>query len=325
MSHGITDKDTLFTTGKLPWHGLGRRLEELATADEAIEAAGLDWSVEKAPLYAKVGENRSTIRIPERVATIRSTDRLPLGVVKESYRPIQNRELFDFARALVDTDEAVFESAGSLFGGKLVWALLRRPENIVLPNDGGTIIPFIFASNGHDGTRSFTAGPTPVRIECANTLGMAHRGSEARFTIRHTKLADPASRIVEAQETLGFTFKWYEAFEKMAIDLSSKAMTWAEIESFTEKLLPSKRAADEEEATRLVNRRTAIMELAKGSPNLVDLPLSGWRVYNAVAEYADHGMTFRETKNVSREENRAASILDGAAHDLKARALALLS
>jgi hypothetical protein len=44
-----------------------------------------------------------------------------------------------------------------------------------------------------------------------------------------------------------------------------------------------------------------------------------------VAEYADHSMTFRETKATSRAENRAASILDGASHDLKARALALLS
>lgn len=325
MSHGITAFDSMFSTGKVPWHSLGKRLPELATMEEAIAAAGLDWEVVKAPISARVGKSGSNVRIPGRVATLRAEDNLPLGVVRDTYTVLQNRTVYEFARALVDTDEAVFETGGSLFSGKLVWALMKRPENIVLPGDAGTIIPYIFVSSSHDGTRPLTAGPTPIRVECANTLGMAHRGSEARFVIRHTRLADPSARIVEAQEALGFTFKWYDAFEKAAVALVDKSMTWRELEEFTIKLIPNRRGEEAEEATRSKNRREAIIALAKHAPNLGSVRGTAWAAYNAVAEFADHGMTFRETKIASRAENRAASILDGAAHDLKAKALALLS
>lgn len=325
MSHGITEFDSMFSTGKVPWHKLGKRLPELATMEEAIEASGLGWSVVKAPISARVGKSGSNIRIPGRVATMRESDNLPLGVVRETYKVIQNEELFAFARALVDTDEAVFETAGSLFGGKLVWALMKRPESIILPGNAGEIIPYIFVSSSHDGTRPLTAGPTPVRVECANTLGMAHHGSEKRFVIRHTRLADPAQRITEAQEALGFTFKWYDEFERQAIALVSKPMSWSELEEFTTKLIPNRKGEDAEEATRAKNRREAIIALATNSPNLEPVRGTAWATYNAVAEFADHGMTFRETKIASRADNRAASILDGAAHDLKAKALALLS
>lgn len=38
--------------GQEPWHGLGTKLEKLATAAEAMHAVNLDWTVKKVPLYA---------------------------------------------------------------------------------------------------------------------------------------------------------------------------------------------------------------------------------------------------------------------------------
>ena len=47
MAHNLATKNDgtammMYAGGETPWHGLGTRLEKLATAEEAIAAAGLD-------------------------------------------------------------------------------------------------------------------------------------------------------------------------------------------------------------------------------------------------------------------------------------------
>ena len=43
--------DTMFFTGADPWHRIGTKLDNPATAEEAIVAAGLDWEVEPVETY----------------------------------------------------------------------------------------------------------------------------------------------------------------------------------------------------------------------------------------------------------------------------------
>ena len=53
MPSGITATDGMMYTGEAPWHRLGVRLDNPATAAEAMEAAQLNWKVVKKPVYVR--------------------------------------------------------------------------------------------------------------------------------------------------------------------------------------------------------------------------------------------------------------------------------
>ena len=95
MSHNLMIQNgaaSMMYVGGVPWHGLGTAHDKPATAEEAIQAAPLDWQVRKLPLYASDGDN-SLLRlpVPDRYAVARENSLDVLGVVGSSYRIIFRR------------------------------------------------------------------------------------------------------------------------------------------------------------------------------------------------------------------------------------------
>src|SRR5262249_35498368 len=117
------------------WHRLGTVLPEQFSAAEAMQHAKLGgWSVRKEHLQAvAVGDDGvSTLPVSGRYATVRDNPATGqpevLGVVGESYRPIQNEEHADLLDTLVDESGAHFETAGSLRGGRQVFLTMHLPK-----------------------------------------------------------------------------------------------------------------------------------------------------------------------------------------------------
>lgn len=312
--------------GGVPWHKEGKALGDAATADEMYEASGLAWTVSKQPLFTYgVGENStSLLPVNDRVAMVRSSDNRVLGTVGATYQTIQNREMFDFAEALMKTGETVkFETAGSLNNGRVVFAEAIVPERgIKIDGDPqGEILPYLVVNTGHDGLRSFQATFSPVRVVCSNTLAMALSGARNLYTIRHT--VNSGDRIADALRTLRLNVEYLDEIKKVSEALIKRSMSIKDILAATEVLIPSM-GETEERSVKAGKQRDEIVALYQNSANLDGVPGSAYRFVQAVAEYADHTRVYRATKKGSAADARVLAILDGTAAKIKTRALSIV-
>ena len=124
MAHEIdqtTGRATVFAVGRVSWHGLGATIDKAVNSRDAIELAGMDWTVEQWPIYATPGSsNQHAVKAERYVANVRTDTNAVLGVVSQSYTVFQNREAFDFMDTIVGDKLAMYETAGSLKGGRKV-------------------------------------------------------------------------------------------------------------------------------------------------------------------------------------------------------------
>lgn len=224
-SETITKTDTAaFATvvrniNEKPWHGLGTFVDKAMTSAEAIKLAGLDYHVAKSQAYVNI-KGKFT-KIPEKYATVRTDNGAVLGgMVGARYQPVQNVEVFDFFDAIVGSNTAMFETAGALGAGEVIFVTAKLPSNIVLKKNGkeDVIEQYLFLKNSHDGSSAIICDFTPVRIVCNNTLQLALSGkSTNRVYIKHTNNAQ--ERLREAHKIMGMIDKSSKeislAFNKM--------------------------------------------------------------------------------------------------------------
>jgi phage/plasmid-like protein (TIGR03299 family) len=187
------------------WHRLGTTLEDVFTAEEAMTIGHLGgWNVRETPLQGiDLDENGANlVDVPDRFATVGT-----------SYAVIQNEEHADTLNQLVEDSGAIFDTAGSLCGGRQVFVSLRLPETMRV-GDTDEIRTNIVALNGHDGTQAFRLLVTPVRVVRANTQAAAIAYHTASVSIRHTTNA--SIQVARIRDALGLSFRYIEAFETEA-------------------------------------------------------------------------------------------------------------
>ncbi|SFM52248.1 hypothetical protein SAMN03159341_1429 [Paenibacillus sp. 1_12] len=88
--------ESMFYVREAPWHGLGKRVEQALNSKEALQEAGLDWTVLQKPI-----QTEDQMEITGYKANIRETDQRVLGVVTDRYKIVQNHEAFAFTDELL--------------------------------------------------------------------------------------------------------------------------------------------------------------------------------------------------------------------------------
>lgn len=301
--------------GQTPWHGLGTKLDNPATADEAITAAGLDYEATLSPVQTSAGTE-----IPSRKAVVRSDTGNVLGVVGKDYVPIQNRDAFSFLDMVVADGGLRYHTAGALGKGERVWMLARLPGHVRVQGTDDVTEKFLLLSNSHNGTSALRVFFTPIRVVCANTLAVAHaRGAGQGISIQHK--GDLAAKVRQAQAVLGFAHRFYDDLHGHMNRLSGYYPTAEQLTTYFKSLYPD---PPEGEKTRAENTRQELFRLFEHGrgQEIYGIRHSAWAAYHAVTEYVDHYRPTRAQTPQDRASRRLQSQWFGSGAKLKARAWA---
>jgi phage/plasmid-like protein (TIGR03299 family) len=312
MAHNLMEDRRMMYVGETPWHGLGKKLDKPATASEAIEAAELDYEVEK----RKIRVDGDGI-IPGHYATVNKANNKPLGIVGEKYTVVQNKDAFGFFDKLVGEGQAIYHTAGALGDGERIWLLAKLPKDLLIFKED-VVEKYLCLTNSHNGWSSLRVYFTPIRVVCQNTLNASLGAVKDGVTIRHS--GNILSKVDEARRILGLALDFYGKFDEQAVAMSSYKLTQSGVGGYFDTVL----GVEDKESTAAINRaqvtKNRLLELfEKGKGNdQKSIRHSVWAAYNAVTEYVDH------EKTVKNEDEKAGgrlnSIWFGAGARLKERA-----
>jgi len=161
------DRENMAYIGKVPWHGLGNAMQDGMDVDQWRVEAGLDWAVNRSSVkYA--GDDGVTYEIPDQHVLYRDDTKANFGVVSDRYKIVQPAEVIEFYRDLTETYGFEMETAGSLDGGKRIWALARTGKSMRVKGQD-QVDGYLLLATSYDRSIATRAAFTSVRVVCNNT------------------------------------------------------------------------------------------------------------------------------------------------------------
>lgn len=286
MSHEIEVRDgraAMVFAGEVPWHGLGERLNGDETVDEIRRKAGLDWNVEKEPLYRNVGGEYVPYDLA--FASVRDCDGADLGCVGPRWTPYQNSEMFECFRPMVEAGLMQWHTAGSLRNGQRVWCLcqLNLDNSEIRPGD--EVRKFAMISQGHDGKLAVHFGFTPIRVVCANTEAFA-RNSKASKLIRVRHSRQVVENVEKLRDIMNLANQEFEATCDQYRFLAGRNINKEDLEKYIKVVFDLQMKGDDI-STRQKNINNRIVELFETGRGADVAGETWWGAYNAFTEYAN--------------------------------------
>ena len=234
------------------------------------------------------------------------------------YRPIQNHQCFGFLDSVVADGRLRYHTAGALGKGEKVWMLAKLPGEIRVKNSDDVTQEFLLLSNSHDGSSSLRVFFTPIRVVCANTLGIAERRSQGQgVSIIHK--GDLATKVGEAQEILGFANRFYDDLGERINRLASHYPSGRQLDVYFKSLYPDH---EEGQNRRSENIRSKLLQLFENGvgQDIPQIRHTSWAAFNAVTEFVDHHRSTRGQTPVEKASRRLESAWFGSGARLKGEA-----
>ena len=262
--------------------GVGTDVATCKTVGEVLVASGLDFEVEKRPIY--LADNTL---IPGKMATVRTDTNEPLGVVSKNYSVYQNGDAFDFIGNIADIQ---FVKAGQTKTG-MIYIIGKLPSVTVL-ND--TFTPYVIFQTSHNGLYTVRATICPLRIVCQNQFAMSFRESSNTISIQHS--SQLPQKIAQAQRLLNDTAVYMTTFTGTAEELATLHI---------DKNLGARRVIDaffkvtqemtERQISAVERQRIEFLQAYHADDN-ANFQGTAWGLVNAFTDYTTHRER-KKTKN----------------------------
>ena len=306
MSHDLEIKNgqaSMFSVKETPWHGLGHIIQEAPSIEEGIRLAGLDWKVALKPVGI-LGSGEQTLGYN---AIVREDTGKSLGVVGPKYKPLQNKDAFNFFNPFIQSGQAKLETAGCLKDGKKVWILAEIVDGTSEVMNGDQIKRYVLLSDDKSGKQSVRVGFTTVRVVCQNTLSMAHQASDSNDTkktldklirVRHT--GQVVQNLESVRELMDLETKNFLATMDMYKQLTRRDINQADIQRFVEMTWFSNhfdnygQINNDKLHTRTANRlKSTVEQISELVETGMGSDINGvkgtvWGLYNAGTEFLTH-------------------------------------
>lgn len=319
---------------ELAWHKVGTVFNGLMTSDECAAACeALRRTVSKVQLKLPSGADAKGMF----AIVYDDAQDDAMGYVGSDYKVAQISECFGLMDGVVGEKLAMYESAGALKGGRIVFMSVRIPGEYRVGNTDDVVQPYTMLTTSH-GLGAIKILPTSVRPVCANTHNIAIKGAGrgSVLSIRHT--GNIKNKLDEIRTKLGVVTKGFEKHMEKVNVLAGVEWNEAQAGSYFEGLYPTNvdkllKGRDEEfvsdllreKAEREAKRNEAVVKqlwenFGAEQNNIPGIEGTPWAAYNSVSQYIDHQKTARGKDDDARDEQRMFNTVLGDGAKVKANA-----
>lgn len=268
------------------WAGIGSDVTEMKTLDDVLNSAGLNFEVEKRPLYTR--NAGKLIKIDGTVSTVRKDTGDVLGIVGDKYQVCQNRDAFDFINYI--DDDVKFVKAGITYSG-LVYVIAELPQVTIL-DDG--FKPYVIFQNGFNGGISIKAAICPLRIVCQNQFNMAFKESNSYVSIRHNTTME--QKLIQARDVLKATASYMSSINETAQSLAADKLPESQFIQIVDKMFEIKPEMSVRQQNQILARRDRLIFAYHADDN-ANFRGTAWGAVNAYSDFLTHVEPTRMTKN----------------------------
>lgn len=275
---------------------------------DALQGAGLDYTVKKVPIYLEGG-----IEIPNKFSTIREDDpTTSLGIVGKDYVPVNNETAFEIAQELVDEGKATYEVGGVCIGAKNRVDYSRsfmvlRGEDFEVGDD--VFNSFIVFNNSFDCTSGVLYKVICQRVVCLNGMVRFLGGKKNQLFINIQHSRNAVDKIQKARSVIFSRMHELEAIKREAEAFQAQGFTRQQFEKEIIPLVLKEKGLVKENKERQkgqerIEKTVSELIQAYNADDTQNYNNSMYKVILALSDYETHASPLRDTGNGQIYMNR---------------------